>query len=105
ANKFFDALAAAKPVLINYGGWMVHLINDNECGIVTWKMDASEAAERICKAMSDLAWLKMAGRNSKQLAVTQFDREILAEQLERVLKYAISEEESLPRQITSNYYA
>ena len=32
ANKFFDGLAAGKPVMINYGGWQSELLNDFGCG-------------------------------------------------------------------------
>ena len=34
ANKFFDTLAAGKPVLINYNGWQKELINKENIGYV-----------------------------------------------------------------------
>ena len=34
-NKFFDALAAGRPVAINHRGWQSDLIHDNELGIVS----------------------------------------------------------------------
>ena len=34
ANKFFDTLAAGKPVLINYNGWQKELINKENIGHV-----------------------------------------------------------------------
>ena len=33
ANKFFDALAAARPVAINYGGWHRELLAESGAGI------------------------------------------------------------------------
>lgn len=32
ANKFFDTLAASKPILINYQGWQKEVIETNNCG-------------------------------------------------------------------------
>jgi len=34
ANKFFDTLAAKRPVLINYGGWQKHLLLERNAGFV-----------------------------------------------------------------------
>lgn len=34
ANKFFDTLAAAKPILINYGGWQKEVIETDNVGYV-----------------------------------------------------------------------
>jgi len=34
AQKFFDTLAAGKPILINYGGWQKTVILDNNIGYV-----------------------------------------------------------------------
>ena len=32
ANKFFDGLAAGKPIMINYGGWQSDLLNKTGSG-------------------------------------------------------------------------
>ena len=34
ANKFFDTLAAGKPILINYEGWQKKVINIENIGYV-----------------------------------------------------------------------
>lgn len=34
ANKFFDALAAGKPIIINHGGWQADLIEKHQLGVV-----------------------------------------------------------------------
>src|SRR5690606_17122052 len=49
ANKFFDALAAGRPILINYGGWQAELLEETGAGLVTWKMSPDTAAEMIDK--------------------------------------------------------
>jgi len=34
ANKFFDSLAAGKPIIINYGGWQKDIIKQEKIGVV-----------------------------------------------------------------------
>lgn len=34
ANKFFDTLAAGRPMLINYGGWQKNVINNRNIGYI-----------------------------------------------------------------------
>ena len=34
ANKFFDSLAASKPILINYEGWQAKIIKEDNLGYV-----------------------------------------------------------------------
>src|SRR5690606_8851653 len=37
ANKFFDTLASATPVLLNYGGWQHDLVQAEQCGLAMWR--------------------------------------------------------------------
>lgn len=104
ANKFFDALAASKPILINYGGWQKDIIEKNECGIVIWKDSPTQAAEKIIEFINDRHKLEAASRAAKKLALHQFSRDILANQFEQVLQYAVSAEGKSPQQITSEFY-
>jgi glycosyltransferase involved in cell wall biosynthesis len=85
ANKFFDALASSKPILLNYGGWQAELVNDFNCGIVTWQMSIQEASVAVANAIVDKEWLRTAGAASKSLAENYFSRDQLAERLESVL--------------------
>ena len=34
ANKFFDTIAAGKPILINHNGWQKDIINEENIGYV-----------------------------------------------------------------------
>ena len=84
-NKFFDALAASKPLIINYGGWHHDLIIEKKNGISIWNMDYQEAALEINKMLGDSDFMAEARRNSFKLAKT-FNRDAPAEVLEIVLK-------------------
>jgi glycosyltransferase involved in cell wall biosynthesis len=90
ANKFFDALAAGTPLLLNYGGWQAGLIRDAQAGIVAWGLPGEQAAREIARVMNDTAWLRLAGRNARTLAERLFDRDLLAARLEQVLVAAVS---------------
>jgi glycosyltransferase involved in cell wall biosynthesis len=85
ANKFFDALAAGKPIAINYGGWQAQMLLEEEAGIVLDPHDLGKAKAILLRALGDAAWLERAGRNSRGLATHRFSRDQLARQLEDVL--------------------
>lgn len=78
-NKFFDYLSAGLPVINNYPGWVAGLINKNQCGI-TVEPDNSEAlAKALISSAQHAANRKQQGENAHLLALTQFNRSILAE--------------------------
>lgn len=89
ANKFFDTLAAGKPIFLNYGGWMHDLVTAHDCGIAAWGRSIEEVAQELHQRLHDLEWLEKAGAASRDLAETHFDRDILAQQLEQVLVAAV----------------
>ncbi len=85
ANKFFDALAAGKPVVINYGGWQADLLEKTGAGLVLDPLDPGGAAARLVEALRDPAWLERAAEASRRLGGEVFDRRKLALRLEEVL--------------------
>jgi len=84
ANKFFDALASATPVAINYGGWQKDLIEEFKIGVA---LDPSVdlAALAFIDFMSSSAGLAAAGLAARRLGENKFSRDILARKLESVL--------------------
>src|SRR5690606_28538222 len=46
ANKFFDTLAASRPIAINYGGWQADLIRETGAGVVLDE-DPAVAVQRL----------------------------------------------------------
>lgn len=87
ANKFFDALAAGRPVAINYGGWQAELLSRTGAGLVLSR-DTAEAAESVRRLLGDPALLASAGRSARRLAESDFSRDQLAEQLLEILEYS-----------------
>ncbi|MBU8921206.1 MAG: glycosyltransferase family 4 protein [Bacteroidales bacterium] len=85
ANKFFDALAASKPIMINYRGWQAELIEEHGAGIVLPINDISSAAKTLVKRIRNKDWLRNAGEAAATLANNKFARNNLAEDLEHIL--------------------
>jgi glycosyltransferase involved in cell wall biosynthesis len=88
ANKFFDALAAGKPVFLNHEGWLADLVRERDCGLVMPR-DVEHAAALLSAKLDDRNWLAQAGANAAQLGRERFDRDDHARQLEHVLSRAV----------------
>lgn len=89
ANKFFDTLAAGKPILLNHGGWMHDLVKAHDCGLAMWQQPIELVAQELHDKMNDSEWLSKAGIAARTLAEQEFDRDKLANQLMEVLNLAV----------------
>ncbi|ASR42836.1 glycosyltransferase WbuB [Xanthomonas citri pv. mangiferaeindicae] len=89
ANKFFDALAARKPIAINYLGWQADLIEQEGVGLSLPPTAPERAALVLVEALGDPDWLARAGAAAGVLAETRFSRDLLARQLEQALSGAV----------------
>lgn len=86
ANKFFDATAAQKPIMINYGGWQAEILNQSRAGIVLPPNNIKESAQILMEFILDTEKLKIASQASGRLAVEKFDRNKLANKLLSILE-------------------
>jgi glycosyltransferase involved in cell wall biosynthesis len=78
ANKFFDSLAAGKPVLLNYSGWQRELLEKNQAGFGCRQCDINEYVEKIRRFIMQKDTLREMGHNARHLAETRFSRDKLA---------------------------
>ena len=85
ANKFFDSLAAGKPILLNHGGWMKNLVLNYRCGLCMYGKKMHVVAKELDMAISNDKWLKYSGLNAKNLAIKFFNRDEHIKQLEKIL--------------------
>lgn len=85
ANKFFDSLAASKPIVINHGGWQADLLNETGAGRILPPNDALQSALILDKFLSNTSELEQASHEARKLATEKFDRNILAQKLNQVL--------------------
>ena len=85
ANKFFDGLAAGKPLMINYGGWQADLLNEYDAGIVVSPDDPIIGAKKLNNLLQDKQRLHNMGQAGLELAKTVFNRNKLFKSFENVL--------------------
>ncbi len=88
SNKFFDALAAGRPLLINYGGWQRDLLETSGAGIAVTHADLRAAARELAGLLADPVRLSAAGAAARVLARSEFDRDEQAARFAAVLERA-----------------
>lgn len=85
ANKYFDSLAAGKPILINHGGWMKEEIERHNHGICLWNTSLDQAAQELITLSKDPITLGEMGARSKRLAIEKYSRDFLFKKFENLL--------------------
>ena len=88
ANKFFDSLAAERPMMINHEGWLADLIRDSGAGLVTPPGDPKAAARQLQAFLSDKEGLRRSREAAKRLADEEYGRDRLFARLLGVLEEA-----------------
>jgi glycosyltransferase involved in cell wall biosynthesis len=86
ANKFFDALAAGKPIAVNYGGWQADILRESGAGIVLPPDDIPLAARLIADFVRDPIQLAKAASAARKLAYENFNQNKLFLRLKEVLE-------------------
>lgn len=86
ANKFFDALAAGKPIAINYGGWQKEILEESGAGLSLSQHDLPLAARTLDAFLRNDVAMRSASIASKKLAKSQFDRDLLFSKLHRIFQ-------------------
>ena len=89
-NKFFDSLAAGKPMISNHDGWQNEIATSNDVGFSVPAKDATAAARMIIAAARDKAWLAGVAFRARDLAHGEFSRDAQAKVLIDVLTTAAS---------------
>ena len=66
-NKMFDALAAAKPVLINVPGWLGETIENNQCGRCLDPSQPQALADALEELAADPELCRRMGQNARSI--------------------------------------
>lgn len=90
ANKFFDALAARRPIVINHGGWMKELIEREGVGVALDPLDTSAAARELHRFLEDPHRISQSRSRAAELAENRFSRDVLAAHLCDVLVESVA---------------
>lgn len=89
ANKFFDTLAARKPIVINHKGWQADTIKDKNIGYVLPPTVSHETAERFVAYMNDEDLLREQGERAFSLAEQEYSLEVAVSKYIDVFKKAV----------------
>lgn len=79
ANKFFDTLAARRPMVINHEGWQADAIREYNCGYVLPPKVSEDAAKDFSDYMNNEALLKEQGDNAYALAKEKYSLDVATE--------------------------
>ena len=89
ANKFFDGLAAGKPIMINYSGWQRSLLEKHNAGFYVPFDDYIKGAEILNKIVNNDELNKKMGNSAKKLANEHFAIDVQYPKFEKVLNSII----------------
>ena len=84
-NKLFDSLAAGKPVLINVPGWLGQIVQSNDCGRLVDPLKPETLADAMEELADNPELCQELGSNARALALKEFDRNKLAQQIMEIL--------------------
>ena len=88
ANKFFDGLAAGRPIAINYGGWQTDILKCQKNGIILDPMNHQKSARLINRTIGDPVLIDSMGQKSLALAKNRYSRDRMADALQAALVQA-----------------
>lgn len=100
ANKFFDSLAAGRPIAVNHGGWQADLLTRSGAGLALDPFDLPTAARELVRHLEDSSWVRAAGQAALALAHDRFDRDRLFDSFERALTGTV--EPTTPDRVTAS---
>lgn len=76
-NKYFDALAAGKMIVVNFGGWINDEIEQQQCGIRVHSLN--EFTEKISAVTQNKVQLQQMQQHARILAERKYSRKHLSE--------------------------
>jgi glycosyltransferase involved in cell wall biosynthesis len=85
-NKFFDAIAAGKAILVNHKGWVHELVKTHELGISFLPGMWGKAFARLEDLESQGDPIQLMGNRARKLAEIQFAKELAVARLIEVIK-------------------
>jgi glycosyltransferase involved in cell wall biosynthesis len=89
-NKYFDGLAAGKPVVVNVGGWLRRLVEENDAGLYVPAGDPAALAAALVTLAREPELTQRMGGNARRLAEREFDRDVVAARLAEALEGVVA---------------
>lgn len=85
-NKFFDALAAGKAILVNHKGWVFDLVRTHQLGVSCLPTKVESAFKKLEELEENPLELLKMGENSRKLAEKHFSKEHAVSHLKQVIE-------------------
>ncbi len=80
-NKFFDALASGRPVIVNQPGWTRELVEESGAGLYVPAGDGAALAAAVESLADDRERAAAMGRAARSLAEERFGRDLQADRV------------------------
>jgi len=84
-NKFFDALAAGKLIIINFGGWIKTEIEENDCGVFVDPLQTRDFIKKVRPFLDDPLLLENYQYNARSLAEKKYSRRELSSRFSNLI--------------------
>lgn len=84
-NKFFDALAAGKAILVNHKGWVFDLVKAHQLGFSCLPSKIDLAFARLEEIENYPNEMRKMGNNSRKLAEQYFNKELAISRLNHAI--------------------
>ena len=84
-NKFFDALAAGKPIIVNANGWTKEIVEKNQIGYYVRPDHPEDLAQLLVKLQDQQQYLKALAPKIRAIAQQNYSAERLTDQMEKIL--------------------
>jgi glycosyltransferase involved in cell wall biosynthesis len=91
-NKYFDALAAGKLCIINFGGWIRDEVEGEKCGVFLDANQPTEFVKKIAPFLEDRTMLISCQQAARALAERKYSRKILAARFAEIITDRYSNE-------------
>ncbi len=73
-NKFFDAMAAGRPIVNNFDGWQSRIAEEHGAGLILPPDDLPAAARLLTGAIHNPEWMEEARIAARRLGREMFSR-------------------------------
>ncbi|MCU0429985.1 MAG: glycosyltransferase family 4 protein [Cytophagaceae bacterium] len=90
-NKFFDALAAGRPCLINVSGWIADILTSKEIGFYFKKEEPEALASWLLSVLQNPTMYQHMCDNARNLAETEFEKKRLCQQYVSLIQTTLNE--------------
>jgi glycosyltransferase involved in cell wall biosynthesis len=85
-NKYFDALASGKLIIVNFGGWIRKEIEEDRCGVYIDQRSPEDFVSKLRPFVEERKLLKEYQQRARTLAEEKYSRHQLGQQFCEIFK-------------------